>query len=224
MGPACVLVLARYPTPGQAKTRLIPALGPAGAAHLYQRLAEGMIAQVRAMDAAVDIALWYCGASEAAMRTWLGDGLIYCSQPEGDLGYRLTTAVDWAFAQGYGIVLVSGTDCPGLDAALLNQSLATLANGADLVLGPAQDGGYYLLGLTAPQPELFQDIAWSTSAVLAQTVAQAQRLHLTPTYLPTLTDIDTPEDLAHLPSSLRPSSPSGPNLPSSVSTDPCPGP
>lgn len=202
MRPACVLVLARYPTPGQAKTRLIPALGPAGAAQLYQRLAEGMIAQVRAMEPAVDVALWYCGASETAMRTWLGDDLRYCLQPEGDLGHRLTIMLDWAFAQGYGRAVVIGTDCPGLDAALLSQSLTALASGADLVLGPAQDGGYYLLGLTAPQPALFQGITWSTSAVLAQTVAQAERLHLAPTYLPTLTDIDTPEDLAHLPPSL----------------------
>ena len=196
---ACVLVFARYPTPGQAKTRLIPALGPAGAAQLYQHLAERVIAQVRALPFPVEIALWYSGATAATMQAWLGDDLIYCPQPEGDLGHRLSAAMDWAFAQGYGSALVIGTDCPDLNAAILTQGLEALAAGADLVLGPAQDGGYYLLGLTSPQPALFEGITWSTAAVLAQTLAQAERLHLTPTYLPTLVDIDTPEDLAHLP-------------------------
>ncbi len=199
--PACILIFARYPTPGQAKTRLIPALGPEGAAQLYQWLAERMIAQVRSLQhqGAVDIALWHSGATAETMGDWLGKDLIYCAQPEGDLGHRLATAMDWAFDQGYGAVLVIGTDCPDLDAAILSQGLEVLAAGVDLVLGPAQDGGYYLLGLTAPQPTLFEGIAWSTSTVLAQTKAQAQRLHLASVDLPTLTDIDTPEDLAHLP-------------------------
>jgi rSAM/selenodomain-associated transferase 1 len=204
MNSACVLVFARYPLPGEAKTRLIPALGPEGAAQLYRGLAEVTLAQARAIRPAVAIALWYSGAPEEALRAWLGDDLIYCPQPEGDLGQRLTTALDWAFAQGYASALVVGTDCPGLDAAILTQGVTALARGADCVLGPAQDGGYYLLGLREPQPLLFQDIAWSTEVVLAQTVAQAQRLGLTPTYLPTLSDIDTPEDLAHLPPSLHP--------------------
>jgi rSAM/selenodomain-associated transferase 1 len=204
---ACVLVFARYPTPGQAKTRLIPALGPAGAAQLYQHLAERVIAQARALPHPVDMALWYSGATAEAMQNWLGDDLIYCPQPEGDLGHRLTTAMDWAFTNGYTAALVIGTDCPALDATILHQGLMALTAGAALVLGPAQDGGYYLLGLTSPQPALFENITWSTAAVLSQTLAQAERLHLTPTYLPTLHDIDTPADLAHLPSAfthLRP--------------------
>ncbi|MFH7241399.1 MAG: TIGR04282 family arsenosugar biosynthesis glycosyltransferase [Spirulina sp.] len=207
--PACVLVFARYPTPGQAKTRLIPALGPEGAAQLYRWLAERVIAQARSLQrqGLVDIALWHSGATAETMGDWLGQDLIYCAQPEGDLGHRLATAMDWAFNQGYESALVIGTDCPDLDAAILNQGLESLAAGVDLVLGPAQDGGYYLLGLTAPQPTLFEGIAWSTSTVLAQTKAQAQRLHLTVADLPILTDIDTPEDLAHLspswPVSLR---------------------
>lgn len=204
LSSVCILVFARYPTPGQAKTRLIPALGPAGAARLYQDLAERGIAQVRAIPRSVDIALWYSGATAEAMRGWLGDDLIYCPQPQGDLGHRLATAMDWAFAQGYAAALVIGTDCPGLDAAILHQGLADLAAGSDLVLGPAQDGGYYLLGLTSPQPALFENIPWSTAAVLRQTLAQAERLHLTPTYLPTLHDIDTPADLALLPPSFPP--------------------
>lgn len=195
---ACVLVFARYPTPGQAKTRLIPALGSAGAAQFYRQLAEGMISQLRILRQGypVDVVLWYSGATAATMADWLGEDWIYCPQPEGDLGHRLRMATDWAFGQGYDSVLVMGTDCPDLDESILRQGLRYLAQGADLVLGPANDGGYYLLGLTSPQPTLFEDITWSTAAVLAQTVAQAERLRLTPTYLPTLIDIDTPEDLA----------------------------
>lgn len=192
----CLMIMARYPTPGAAKTRLIPALGVLGAAQVYRQLAERMVAQARPLQTeGVAVAVWYTGAEAEEMAQWLGDDLTYCPQPGGDLGDRLTAAFQWAFDQGHRRVLIVGTDCPDVTTDLLRQGFAQLGT-VPLVLGPACDGGYYLLGLTQPQPTLFQGITWSTSVVLTQTVAAAAALGLVPLYLPTLTDIDRPEDLA----------------------------
>jgi hypothetical protein len=190
------MIFARYPTPGKAKTRLIPTLGAEGAARLYQQLAEYTVAQARALQhqREVTIALWYTGAKEATMRAWLGEGLVYFPQPEGDLGDRLIMAFHTALNEGHRSAIAIGTDCPELDAATLAQGFEALQQ-HPLVLGPASDGGYYLIGLQQPAPNLFKGIAWSTSTVLSQTVALAAQAGLAPTYLPTLTDIDIPEDL-----------------------------
>ncbi len=190
------MIFARYPIPGQAKTRLIPALGAEGAAQLYRQLAEHTVGQARVLQRqrGITVMLWYTGAENATMRGWLGDGLVYHPQPQGDLGDRLTAAFQTAFQEGYRAAIAIGTDCPQLDAATLEQGFLALQP-YPLVLGPASDGGYYLIGLRQLVPSLFQGIAWSTASVLAQTVAQAAQAGLTPAYLPTLTDIDTPEDL-----------------------------
>lgn len=192
----CLMIMARYPTPGQAKTRLIPALGAEGAAQVYRQLAERMVAQAKPLQAdGIRVALWYTGAEGAEMQQWLGRDLTYCPQPGGDLGDRLIVAFQWAFSQGHRQVIVVGTDCPDVTTDLLRQGFDRLKTDP-LLLGPACDGGYYLIGLTQPQPTLFQNIAWSTATVLAETVAAATTLGLVPAYLPTLTDIDRPEDLA----------------------------
>jgi len=192
-----ILVFARYPEPGRAKTRLIPALGPQGAIDLYRQLTELTLAQVKAwgQDQSVDVTVWFAGQAVAPMVRWLGDDLTYRQQPSGDLGDRMGTAFQAAFDQGYQQAIAIGTDCPWLDRAILAQAAQALAS-HDLVLGPANDGGYYLIGLRQYYPQLFQNIPWSTAEVLARTVAIAQALGLTMAYLPTLTDIDTPEDLA----------------------------
>ncbi|NJL49560.1 MAG: glycosyltransferase [Leptolyngbyaceae cyanobacterium SM2_5_2] len=195
-GQDCLMIFARYPTPGQAKTRLIPALGAEGAVQLYRQLAEHTVGQARILQRQPEVAvmLWYTGAEEAAMRSWLGDGLCYSPQSEGDLGDRLATAFWAAFEGGCRSAIAIGTDCPELDVATLAQAFVLLQQ-HPLVLGPASDGGYYLIGLRQFVPGLFQGIVWSTASVLSQTVAQAAQAGLTPAYLPTLTDIDTPEDL-----------------------------
>jgi uncharacterized protein len=193
----CLIIFARYPTPGLAKTRLIPALGALGAVQIYRQLAEHTVAQAKALQGQrrLAIAIYYTGAEASVMAAWLGEELTYLAQSDGDLGDRLTAAFQTAFDQGYDTAIAIGTDCPELDAITLDQGFAALQD-HPLVLGPANDGGYYLIGLRQPAPALFQNIAWSTATVLAQTVDQAAHLGLTPAYLPTLTDIDTPEDLA----------------------------
>ncbi|WP_404785997.1 TIGR04282 family arsenosugar biosynthesis glycosyltransferase [Altericista sp. CCNU0014] len=192
----CLMIFTRYPEPGQVKTRLIPALGAEGAATLHRRMVEHTLAQARALKSigGLSVEVWFANGSIAQMQAWLGEDVAYQLQPEGDLGDRMALAFESAFAKGHQATTIIGTDCPDLSTAVLEQSFSALQQEA-LVLGPAIDGGYYLIGLARPVPELFTDIAWSTANVLQATVEKAARLGLTPHYLAQLSDIDLPEDL-----------------------------
>jgi hypothetical protein len=193
---SCLMLFARYPEAGKVKTRLIPAVGGEGAACIYQEMAEYTLHQARAVASTKGTALqlWFTGGNQDALRHWLGPDLTYYAQPEGDLGTRLMHAFQSVFDQGYRAVIAIGTDCPALDSGILIQALESLEN-HELVLGPATDGGYYLIGLRRPIPELFRGIAWSTAEVLQQTEAIAEQLSLSRYRLASLTDIDNPEDL-----------------------------
>lgn len=192
----CLLVFARYPEAGKTKTRLIPALGATGAAELYRKMAEKSIAVVRdlAKMRSLTVEVWYTGGNSELMRKWLGDGIIYQPQIKGDLGERMANAFTSAFCTSKQVILI-GTDCPGLDTAAINEAFERLQQ-HDLILGPAVDGGYYLIGLKRIIPELFQGICWGTSKVLQQTLAVAHQLNLSYSLLPELADVDRPEELA----------------------------
>ena len=174
----------------------MPAVGAEGAARIYREMAEYTLAQARAAARMKGIALqlWFTGGNREALGQWRGQDISYHPQPEGDLGERLIVAFQSAFEAGYRAAIAIGTDCPSLDSSFLLQAFAALDN-HDLVLGPATDGGYYLIGLQRPIPELFQGIAWSTANVLRQTESVADGLGLTRYHLPSLTDVDNPEDL-----------------------------
>lgn len=194
-----LLVFAREPIPGLVKTRLIPALGAVGAAHLYRALLQ------RALDAAIGVPgvaveLWCSGAppdggvcADLARR----HGLALRHQGAGDLGQRMAQALGEALAGSERVVLI-GSDCPGYHATYLTAAFAALG-GQDAVLGPAADGGYVLIGLRRPASDLFAGIPWGTDAVLAGTRAVLARLGWTWAELPYLQDIDRPEDLAACP-------------------------
>lgn len=191
-----LIIFTRYPEPGKAKTRLIPALGAEGAAHLHRHMAEHCLQQARSLQSVrpIELEIRFAGGTPAQMTTWLGADLSYQPQGEGDLGDRMARAFQTGFDAGRKSIVLIGTDCPDLDTYLLEQAFRELQQ-HDLVLGRATDGGYYLIGLRHPVPELFQGIRWSTSEVLAQTVEIAERLGLTIAYLPMLSDVDRPEDL-----------------------------
>ena len=191
-----LIIFTRYPRPGKAKTRLIPALGAEGAATLQRQMTEHTLAQVKNLAPALSVEIWFADDPSAhrQMQDWLGTEWFYQSQGEGNLGDRLITASQSAFAADLDRVVIIGTDCPGLDADRITQAFQALQN-HDLVLGDATDGGYYLIGLRRSIPELFQGIDWGTSAVRQQTVAIAHQLKLTVAHLPVLSDIDYPEDL-----------------------------
>jgi uncharacterized protein len=191
-----LIIFTRYPEAGQTKTRLIPALGAAGAAQLHRQMAEWTIAQTGASDRRVrSIEVQFTGGDFQLMQDWLGTDLGYRLQSSGDLGARITAAIQAAFAEGVERVVVIGTDCPELNAEILDQAFQALQQ-QDLVIGPATDGGYYLIGLSRLIPELFEGITWGTEVVFDQTIAIAQQLGLTVARLTPLTDIDRPEDLA----------------------------
>ncbi len=189
-------LFTRYPTPGRTKTRLIPALGASGAARLHRRLVRQTLETLADFQRQtnVDCRIRYDGAGAAAMIGWLGLG--WCCEPqgEGDLGQRMAAAV--AADESSGARVIIGSDCPGITPAHLDAAFRSLEH-HDLVLGPAADGGYWLIGLRHPCPELFVGVNWGTERVLSQTLAIARAQGLRTHLLETLTDIDQPEDLPH---------------------------
>lgn len=192
----CLIVFTRYPIPGKTKTRLIPALGAAGAANLHRQMTEHTLAQVRQLRAdGVAIEIHYAGTKiDRELADWLGADLVYRSQGDGDLGDRMALSIKTAVQTGHDRVIIIGTDCPGLNAEVLQLAFQQLRD-RDLVLGPAIDGGYYLIGMQRFIPELFVGISWGTSVVRQQTIEIATKLGLSMGDLPLLADIDRPEDL-----------------------------
>src|SRR5919202_1795391 len=193
----CLIIFTRYPEPGKTKTRLIPVLGEEGAATLQRQMTEHKLAEVRKLQAfhPLSIEVHFAGGNEQLMQDWLGSNIIYRRQSEGDIGCRMASAFQASFGTGMNRVVLIGSDCPDLNAYLLAQAFQALEQ-HDLVLGPAQDGGYYLIGLHQLFPELFTGISWSTAEVLKQTQSIAQKIELAVAYLPLLSDIDRPEDLS----------------------------
>jgi len=197
--PRKLLLFSRYPRAGEVKTRLVPVLGRRGAAELHRRLAAAAIASARsaAGSADLDLEIHATGGSDAELRAWLGPELICRQQSKGDLGARLASACAAAFADGATAVVVMGSDCPQLSGAIITDAFARLAE-CDLVLGPARDGGYYLIGLRQPRPQLFAGIDWGTDVVLEQTLTAARRLDLDTQQLVVLDDVDRPADLVRI--------------------------
>jgi rSAM/selenodomain-associated transferase 1 len=201
--PHHLMLFTRYPVPGQTKTRLIPHLGPARAAALQRQMTEYILNQITEAARHLPLAaeVHFSGGSLAQMQDWLGDRptVTYHSQAEGTLGDRLIAAFEQSFeadcfeAGRLGAIAI-GSDCPALGVEHLSAAVEALQQ-VDVAIGPATDGGYYLIGLAQPQPALFQTIDWGTERVLAQTLAAAADQGLSIELLAPLTDIDLPEDL-----------------------------
>jgi rSAM/selenodomain-associated transferase 1 len=193
----CLIIFTRYPEAGKTKTRLIPVLGAEGAAILQRQMTEQKLAEVDKLQFfyPLSVEVHFAGGTEQLMQEWLGSSLVYRHQSEGDLGCRMASAFQTSFVAGINAVVLIGTDCPDLKAQLIAEAFQALCQ-HDLVLGPALDGGYYLIGLRRLIPELFTGIPWSTAEVLPQTLKIAQRLELAVAQLPLLSDVDRPEDLS----------------------------
>lgn len=204
-----IVVFARAPRPGRAKTRLIPALGALEAARLQDAMTRHTLDQVALWTATrddVEAEVRYTPEPADVVRQRYGDRWKYVPQGDGDLGARLSRAAADGLAGAGGPILILGSDCPGVTAGLLAQALAALAR-HDVVLGPALDGGYYLIGLRRPLPGLFEGIDWSTPAVLQQTRAAAKAAGASCALLQSLGDIDTPDDLLRAARFVAPSPP-----------------
>ncbi len=195
-GSRRLILFARFPEPGRVKTRLMPALGAEGAARVHRRL---VLRTLRTAEAAcrkcqAEFEVHFDGARAEAMHHWLGDGCRCRPQAEGDLGQRLARAFDESFDAGSPATVIIGGDCPGLTPEILATAFETLARNP-VVLGPATDGGYYLVGLVRAMPELFRGISWGGDRVLAESLEILKAGGMTPGLLPPLDDIDRPADL-----------------------------
>lgn len=192
-GPAArILIFAKAPVPGAVKTRLIPRLGPAGAATLAQEMLDYTCREALAVPAArVEL----CAAPAPDHPSWRGRHPVQVAttdQGSGDLGERLARAAKRTIESGELAILV-GTDCPTLDATRLSTAIDALER-ADAFLYPTLDGGYALLGLRRFSPCLFEGIHWSTAAVAHQTLQRLEQLGWTYSMGETLRDIDEPAD------------------------------
>ena len=188
MSPRVVL-FTRYPEPGKAKTRLIPLLGKKGSAQLHRSLTEQTVGTVQAAGLALEVRT--TGAPTARFTDWLGP-LTFVDQGNGDLGERLARAgPPWP-------TIFIGADAPDLTPELLCNAADAMVHAA-AVVGPAADGGYWLLGLREGIAGVFEGIDWSTDRVFAQTMAQLNDAGVDPIVLPELSDCDRPEDLARWP-------------------------
>jgi rSAM/selenodomain-associated transferase 2/rSAM/selenodomain-associated transferase 1 len=191
-----LIIFTRYPEPGTTKTRMIGALGASGAAELHRQMtvwAVGVADELRAAIGVV-IEIRFAGGDETKMRQWLGNDMTYFEQIGMDLGERMDNAFQSAFEQGYDRVVVMGSDCPELTANILENAFKALES-HPVILGPAVDGGYYLIGLKHRISEIFQNISWGSENVLEETFMAVTSLGISCALLERLSDVDTPADL-----------------------------
>ncbi len=204
-----IVIFAKAPQPGQVKTRLIPALGAEGATTLARRMLAHTLQEALAANVGeVELCMSPAPADPAWRSVYLDGNVQQIGQGDGDLGARMARAVARITQQPGSLatppttssgrsVLLIGTDCPFMTAPLLKQAAQQLEE-HDAVLLPAHDGGYVLLGLKSPCPELFEHMPWSTSVVAVETLRRMATLNMRVWQGPTLHDIDEPADLQHV--------------------------
>jgi len=184
-------IFAKTPLPGLVKTRLAPALAPEQGADLYRCMLLDTIARVRSL--AVDTVIFYQG--DPLFFSEVAPGVRLIAQQEGGLGERLAEAFDRLAALGYRSRVVMGSDAPDLPLGFVEQAFSLLEKGSDAVFGPAEDGGYYLVGVSGGYGSLFRDIPWSGPQVLARSLARADESGLSAALLPSWYDVDSYQDL-----------------------------
>lgn len=197
-----LIIFTRLPVPGQTKTRLIPALGPDGAADLQRQMTEHTLKSMKPLvREPIELQVRFEGGDQASIISWLGEDLFYAPQGPGDLGERMRRAFRESFEEGFDNVLIVGTDCPYLTVDDVKESLDLLRSNI-LVLGPATDGGYYLIGISSAAPQwlydlIFENVPWGTDQVFNTTVNAIAETGLNMGLLDEKSDVDEPEDLVH---------------------------
>ena len=186
-----LIVFVKAPREGEVKTRLAATVGTRKACAVYRELVGTVLRRIGALKA-VELRFTPDDAG-AEIQPWLQAGWTARPQGEGDLGVRMNLAFEDSFAEGAGRVVIIGSDCPSVASADIRTAWKELS-AHDVVLGPAIDGGYWLIGLRAAQAPLFEGIAWSGDQVLGQTLQRARTLGLRIQLLRILADIDTEED------------------------------
>lgn len=190
MKDTAIIIFQKKPERGKVKTRLAKTIGEAKALEVYRLLLQHTHEQIALLD--YDIFVYFENEIDPA---FVGNQrYVGALQEGGDLGQKMMNALDEVLAQGYPNAIVIGSDCPGLDAELLEQAIHNLSS-SDLVIGPAKDGGYYLIGMGKLHESLFKNIPWSTHQVFKMTSDEAKRLKLRVSLLRELADVDVYEDL-----------------------------
>jgi hypothetical protein len=192
--------MAKYPTAGQVKRRLAVTLGAASAAALYAAFVGDLDGRLRAAGMA---ATWACWPPGAPFSDLVGDAPLI-AQRGADLGARMAAAASEVLSRHGRPVVLLGADSPHLDLTVVAAAGAALSHGeAEVVIGPAADGGYYLLGVRRLVPELFRDVAWGTSTVLSETVARLEEARVPYRLLAPGFDVDTLDDVRRLAALVR---------------------
>lgn len=200
--PIAVAIMAKAPRAGEVKTRLCPPLSLADAAELYRRFLLDKIEQITSLRTASP-AIAYTPTEARAFFEEVAPGFVLVPQRGADLGERLANSLGEFLDRGHRGALAIDSDTPTLPLGFLQEALDLVTTpGIDVVLGPTEDGGYYLIGLRRLHRELFEAMAWSTSQVLPETIRRADAKGLRVACLPPWYDIDTPDDLARLQATL----------------------
>ncbi len=203
MMPFAVSIMAKAPRAGEVKTRLSPPLSTDEAAELYRCFLLDKIEQVIALKTASP-AIAYTPDEGRTFFEEFAPGFVLLPQRGPDLGFRLANTFDQLLAKGYAGALAIDSDTPTLPTHFLEQALDLIATThIDLVLGPSDDGGYYLIGLRKLYRELFEEMAWSTAEVVSETIRRAEAKGLKVAMLPLWFDVDIAEDLKRLKASLE---------------------
>ena len=196
---SAVAIMAKAPQPGEVKTRLCPPLSRRAAAELYRCFLLDKIAQVNVLQRATPVVSYTPSDSKPLFEALAPAHFMLIPQRGDDLGARILWTFDQLFRQGYPQVMVIDSDTPTLPTAYLERAVALIADGeSDVVIGPTEDGGYYLIGLRHSRRELFERMPWSTSQVFPETRRRCEQYGLTVACTECWYDVDTPDDLARL--------------------------
>ncbi|MEM7373729.1 MAG: TIGR04282 family arsenosugar biosynthesis glycosyltransferase [Bacteroidota bacterium] len=186
-----LLIFVKHPEAGKTKTRLAAGIGQENALAIYQKLLDYTCSLARTIKA--DVQIWY-GNQMPVTDLWSEAGFERYQQVGASLGDRMLHAFHTGFEQGYGRILIIGSDCATLTPEILNQGFLSLGQN-QVVIGPARDGGYYLLGMRRLLKQLFYNKNWSTETVLSDTISDLQSANFSYHCLEQLSDVDTKDDL-----------------------------
>lgn len=186
-----LLIFVKHPEPGKVKTRLAASVGNDKAVQVYRELLSFTLALTQPLSMSKVV---YYGNKVPSQDLWSDAGYTRKLQEGADLGVRMEQAFSWGFSAGYQRIVIIGSDCPHLTTGLLEEAFAKL-QADEAVIGPATDGGYYLLGMTRLIPGIFSDKHWSTDTVFSATLRDLEQADANYSLLPTLSDIDTLDDI-----------------------------
>jgi rSAM/selenodomain-associated transferase 1 len=195
-------IVMKFPVPGEVKTRLAKDIGEAAATEVYRQVAEGVLRRTRPAVGIDDRIIFYSPADlRDRFEKWICAER-FSPQRGNDIGEVMINAFDEMFCCGAEKAVLTGADIPGLHRGIIEQAFSHL-DGCDVVIGPAKDGGYYLVGMKVPRPELFRGLSWGTEKVYAETVSLIDTLGLTMSTVVALGDIDMAKDLPELDKSVN---------------------